>query len=669
VNALAGVYYFDTSVDARGRVLTAAAAMPHRGSAAVWADGAVALAQLGSMPRRGVATLPSGHRVVADARIDNRAEVLARLGIHPSLAPTDAELIGYAYLGWGRGCADVLVGDFAFAVWNPQERSVFCARDPMGVRPLYYHASDRLFAFATEIRALVALPDVGRHLDATRIADYVLGMESDREYTFRTDVRRLPAAHDLQVTPSACRIRRYWSPEPRTEVRFADDGAYADAFRELFLDAVRVRMDTAGPVAASLSGGVDSSSVVCAARRLCAHGDAGLHSISVVFPDLPAPDLARIDERSFVDLVVRDGGLTPHYVRGDQRSPLGDVLRILPLLEEPYGAPNLYLHWAMYEAAAGAGATVFLDGFDGDTAVSHGLARLNSLLLAGDERTFTAEAHAFARRRGIDARGVLGYYGLPYLSSLARRGRWRAWHRIATAFHRDFGVSRVAMLRDQGLAARRYNGSEARWRGPADLLRPGVARDGSSTPVSAAAMDGRAAHVAGLSMPLYQGTLELANRCAAAFGVDPRYPFFDRRLIEFCIAIPEEQKFADGWTRLVQRRAMQGILPEPIQWRTTKSNLTPGFLRGLAESDVTLLGDLDFSVLDAFVDGAVVTRMRNAWLDHARTGAACHDDPLLLFRLATLAMWMQRAVPDTAVGAAPVIDIASAMQPIVCEVA
>ncbi len=623
----------------------------------------------------GVAILPSGHVAVADARIDNRRTLIARLGLQNQGPTSDAELIAHAYARWGTDCADALIGDFAFAVWDPQQRAMYCGRDPMGVKPLYYHWSDGLFAFGSEVGALLALPGVGADLNRTRIADYVLGVESDREYTFHTAIARLPAAHWLRVAPGQKRQVRYWSAEPKRDIRLKGADEYAAAFRELFAESVRARMTTNAPLATSLSGGVDSSSVVCMTRALRGPGAPPLHTFSLVFPDLPAPELRRIDERCFVDAVTRTGGLTPHYVRGDQRSPLGDVSRILPLLDAPYSAPNLYLHWAMYGAAAEVGATVFLDGFDGDTAVSHGLGRLNGLLRRGELDLFESEVHAFARRRGIGVRGVLEYYGLPFLSALAARGEWGEWRTLALQFHRRFGVSRFHMLRSQGVRASRMRGTRSVLADGGDVTRLLRARmNGSVRPAPsvepAHVLSERETHVAGLSSPLYQGTLEVADRCAAAFGIEPRYPFFDRRLIEFCVALPDEQKFSNGWTRLVQRRGMEGVLPAEIQWRATKSNLTPAFHRGFSADDADAIRSVNTGVLGDFVDTAELDRMRDAWLDHAANGTPYRDDALLLFRMTTLALWIDgRSQERRAHGSRAELPTASSAELTHCEVA
>lgn len=657
MNAIAGVFHLSGRPDARIRALVGLRASADSAPAIqVWDGGRIAMAARPDVQRSPYASAgcftSGGYAVAADARLDNRSELIRLLEMDPSAC--NPAIVLRAYLRWGVDCVDHLIGDFAFAIWDPRSQTMFCGRDPMGVQPLYYHGSAAQFAFATDLKGLLALDDVASGVDDERIASYVLGVELDRQKTFYRGIARLPAAHVMSVDAAGVSIRRYWTPGAAARIQPMTDDDYADAFREIFSNAVHARMDGGSLTAAALSGGLDSSSIVCTARSLSKSGAAGLHTFSLVFPDMSPAELQRIDERRFISSVTRTGGITPHHVRGDQISPLQDVHRIVSVLDEPYDTPNLYLHWAMYGAAANVGATVFMDGFDGDSAVSHGLGRLNTMLAAGEWTLFEQETRAFAEKRGIGPGAVLRYYGLPHLDELARHGRWREWFRGARQLHRRFGVSRRDLALMHGLAASPLGRSRRRQRASsaAELLlhRP---PDGNGQPTDGA-LGGRDAHVDGLSLPLYQRTLEIAHRCAASFGVEARYPFFDRRLIDFCVALPEDQKFSGGRTRLVLRRAMEGILPKEIQWRADKGNLGPAFHRGLRRADAELIRTVDLEPLRGRVDIALLDRMRNEYCQSGGNGQQAGDtDPLLLFRMTTLAVWLQEQSAAPAPEAVP----------------
>src|SRR6266850_1954833 len=306
------------------------AALAHRGphGSGVWSQDAVGLGHrmLWTTPESRTEPLPLSARegafaITADARLDNRAELSATLGLDDGNIG-DAALILRAYERWGEQCPERLLGDFAVAIWDGPRRAVFCARDHFGVKPLYYHRAPRLFAFASEIKALLHLPDVPRRLNETRVADYLAPIVEDREITFYDGIVRLPPA-----------------------------------------DAVRCRMRTAGPVGSMLSGGLDSSSIVCVARSLDTAGDGGpLHTLSAIFPEVPT-----CDERRFIDAVLAGNGVVPHAVRADLVSPLANLERMFEHENEAFFSVNLFMHWALYAEAERHGVRVLLDGFDGDT--------------------------------------------------------------------------------------------------------------------------------------------------------------------------------------------------------------------------------------------------------------------------------------------------------------
>jgi asparagine synthase (glutamine-hydrolysing) len=636
------------------------AALAHRGphGEGSWMDDHAALAHrlLHTTPESLAEVQPvvrqrEGLALVADARIDNREELTALLGLPRDTRSSDSEIIAAAYLRWGADCVHRLVGDFAFAIWSPRNRTLFCARDPMGVKPLYFVRAARTFVFASEIKALFTLPEIDAAIDAEQVALFLGWSQDDPARTIYRSVMRVPAGHTLLVSPQRFAVRRYWNPETAADVRFSTDAEYTEAFRDRFEAAVSARLRSAYPIGSTLSGGLDSSSVVCASRFLRRESDTPLHTFSVVFPDLPADELRLIDERAFVDAVLRDGGVQPHFIRGDELSPLQDLARVLWHLDEPHSAPNLYLHWGIYEAASNSGVRVLLDGFDGDTAVSHGFGRLTGLARAGDYDVLESEITSFSRQHGKPPERAVREYVLPHLGELARRGRFTAWYRTASIMAKRFRIPRRELVKRYGLRPLLPSSLGARTarvqdRPAHELLQPALARAlrrhtrrGVAAELRRPVASEREAHLQGLLQPGYQQTLEIADRAAAAFGLETRYPFFDRRLIEFCLGLPDEQKFAGGWPRLLLRRAMEGILPPEIQWRTTKANLSPNFYQRFRAVDVARSARIDEAALSPYLRP---DRLREMLARHRgeTAGSDAKSEAVTLFRATILAEWL-----------------------------
>ncbi|HET6360504.1 MAG TPA: lasso peptide isopeptide bond-forming cyclase [Gemmatimonadota bacterium] len=600
--------------------------------------------------------------IVADARIDNRREILDSLDLRPNSSElTDEQVILRAYRTWGADAPRHLVGDFAFAIWDRDRQTILCARDPFGVRPFYYHLSDRVFAFASEIKALLTLPEVPRQLDEIQVAYYLDNFLDDPERTFYRGIRRLPAAFSIEVSPQRVRTDRHWQPEPAREVHYPTQDQYADAFREIFLEAVRCRLREADPVGAALSGGLDSSSVVRAARLLLPPTQA-MHAFSAVFPGLPDAERSLGDESEYIKEVAAVDGIVSHRIAVDRISPLADYDRVMRHLDSPPLAFNLYVHWAMFEAAQREGIHVFLDGTDGDSVVSKGFERFIDLANDGRWTDMVREAQALTDRHGAVRSWFPNHLVYPQLLRLAQTGRWRSWWRGTREVARGLNRSRRKILLRSSVGTflpQRIVGRYREWKANGDSWSPLIRKDfADRTRVAererallpnAWAHSAREDHARVLSLPRYQFAMELIGGEAAAFGIETRYPFFDRRLVEFCIAIPPEQKLADGWTRLIQRRGMEGILPPSVQWRMTKGNLGLGFARGMrgeASAMEPVLFDDSSSRLGDFVDLGVLRSTHARFLAADPGSDDANYDAMSLYKATVLARWLRDHGPD-----------------------
>src|SRR5690625_2153589 len=212
-----------------------AASMAHRGPDGIsaWADGPVGLAHcaMHTTPeaeheRQPLADPLSGCVITADARIDNREELLRILRPTPSDGEviTDVDLILAAYLRWGTSAPEHLVGDFAFAVWDPREQHLFCTRDHIGIKPFYYHLDGKTLYFGSEIKAIRSVAGPGFDINEERVAEFIAKQAISPDSTFFVNIYRLPSSHSLVVrTDGRHDIKRYWALDPDKETAFATD--------------------------------------------------------------------------------------------------------------------------------------------------------------------------------------------------------------------------------------------------------------------------------------------------------------------------------------------------------------------------------------------------------------------------------------------------------------
>jgi asparagine synthase (glutamine-hydrolysing) len=608
----------------------------HRGpdGADAWCKGSVGLGHrmLWTTPESLHEMLPlvseSGDlAITADARIDNRQELWAALGNTGSVDTevVDSELILASYQKWGEECPDRLLGDFAFAIWDARKQSLFCARDHFGVKPFYYALTDSVFAFGSEIKAILVLPDVPKKINEVRIAEHLASIADDSTNTFYDGILRLPSAHTLCVSRDKVSLKRYWSLDPERELKLGSDQEYAEALREIFFDAVRVRMRNNFPTGAMLSGGLDSSSITCVARQIMAEEGKGgkLSTFSAVYDDVK-----QSDERPYINAVLAQNGVKPSYFSADRTSPLVDFEKVLWHQDEPWSAGNLYINWSLLKTASEQGVRVVLDGFDGDTTVSHGTGYLIELARSNRWFTLAKELRAYSGHfQNTDWRKA-------FIS-------WMWMYRLRGISERTPGFSAARSAIKPLLGKRRRGGANVR----RQLIRPEFAEkvhldERVQSLKRPAPQTEREEHYQRITWPLMPGVLEMMDKTAAGRWVEIRYPFWDKRMVEFCLSLPPEQKLHNGWNRMVMRRAMDGILPQEIQWRGGKGNLQYGFDNGLIKFEKELLDDVilgETGPISSYVD---VQELRDSYKNFV-SGHGTDNDMLSVWRAASLSVWLR----------------------------
>lgn len=620
MSGICGIVNFDGAPVDQELLKTMAQTIAHRGPDGIhyWQQNQVGLAHLAFH------TTPEAQRedqplvspandltLVADARVDNREELIHALSAKNYLQqkdPTDTDLILAAYACWEQDCTKYLVGDFAFAIWDARRQHLFCARDPMGVRSFYYHYQPhQSFAFATEIKALLALPWIPKRLNEAHIPIIFESMHTwDKASSFYQEIFRLPPGHQLLLRAQEITKNQYWSLDPQKDILLSSDQEYADAFRELFREAVQCRLRTVNSsVGSFLSGGLDSSSIVCTAQQLLSQTQqAQLHTFSFIFDDVP-----QSDERQYIQHVLNGRNIQAHFIYGDQISPLTNIDQMIWLADEPVFAPNLFLYWAACQSFLATDIKVILNGFGGDSTVSHGVFYLAELVKSG--RWFSAISQGLKIAKDSDrpywrplwSRGIR-----PYLSSGMVKV-WRALrNRPAPGYQSLFNPEFRQRLNYQ----------------PSEMALPKTARQ---------------AHYDELNNGFLPLVIEILDKIFLWHRVEPRFPFFDQRLMQFCLALPGSQKLKHGLTRFVLRQAMRNTLPPQIAQRTSKGNLSFNFNQQFLSKDQTRLQEIfsdQINILAPYLDLAQLND-----LYHSVTQKNDLSSTATLFIAVNLAIWLE----------------------------
>jgi asparagine synthase (glutamine-hydrolysing) len=488
-----------------------------------------------------MATPDGRYHIVFNGEIYNFVELrteLESLG-EAFTSRSDTEVLLRALARWGEAALPRLVGMFAFALLDTHDRTLLLARDPFGIKPLYHATTGTAFGFASEIKALLELPGLGRAPDAERLYEYlVFGSSSHGARTLFAGVSQLPAAHVMRVPlddPGAAVARRYWTVplDRRSGLSFEQA---AEELRERFLESVRLHLRSDVPVGAALSGGVDSSAIVAAMRRV--EPGLELHTFSY------AAESDALNEERWARIAGEAAGARMHWVRPEAAELVADLDSLILAQDEPFGGTSMYAQHRVFRLAAESGVTVMLDGQGADELLAgyplYSAARLASLVRQGRP----LDAVAFMRAlRGQPGRG----------GTLARAAQFLLPEAVQPAFRRAVGRELVPAwlrrdwFRDRGVTAR----APARLHRSRDVLRHELGNTLNT-----------------LSLPML---LRYEDRNSMAFSIESRVPFLTAGLAEFVFSLPEEYLIdRQGTTKSVFRRAMRGLVPDALLDRRDK---------------------------------------------------------------------------------------------------
>jgi asparagine synthase (glutamine-hydrolysing) len=540
---------------------------------------------------------------------------------HAFSSNSDTEVILKAYQQWGLGCLSRFNGMWAFALADLRRRSLICARDRLGVKPLYYHFDGRTFAFGSEVRALLRLPWVKVAPNDRVLWDFlVLGAIDHTAETCFADVVAVEGGHYLEISfDGKFRDQPFWefqasplSTGPASEVRRRAPGRV----RELLTDAVRLRLRSDVNVGFCLSGGLDSSSVVGIADRLLDEADRPQVGprLSVFHAAFDDPG---IDERPYVRTVLAQTRVAPHFVFPTGQELVQDYRRLLWHQEQPFGGPSVYAQYRVFGLARAAGVKVLLDGQAGDE------------LFAGYHRYFGLQLTRFLAAGQLgQAKALLSAHGL--------------------------GVSRHAGLQ---LALRHLPGKSAR-----ELLVHTSTEPSLIAPDFLAAFTHRADRIIreeracrslgdmlarDLTHASLPRLLRFEDRNSMAFSLESRVPFADDLpLIEYVAGLPDSAKVWAGWSKYVLREAMHGLVPDPIRWRRRKLGFAVPEREWAAEARGSALWDVLAETPSQYIDRGQLER-------RLHPGSSTPIRTSVLWRLLEVSLWEQAVASGEFLGPPP----------------
>lgn len=452
---------------------------------------------------------------------------------------SDTEVVLAAYRQWGADAFSRFTGMFALAILDRRRDEVIVARDPFGIKPLYYAVNGDGFFFASELPALLELSGAPRRIDAERLYRFLrYGVTDDGDGTLLADVRQLPAAHFARIPLSAAtplEPRAYWKLDcTRREISFKEA---AQVLREKFLKSVSLHLRSDVPLGTALSGGIDSSSIVAAIRLL--QPGAEIHAFSYIAAGTP------LDEERWIDIAARASSAQTHKVYPDAGGFQSDLAALNAAQGEPFASTSIYAQYRVFARAAQEGIKVMLDGQGADEMLG-GYRQYLGARLAGLMRAGKLPA---ALRFALKASQMPG-------TSSAYLVQKAAEHLIPDAWQQP-----LRRLAGRETMPPWLNGA---WFEREGVMARGLIVNGERQLLKAQlVLDVRATSLPSL--------LRYEDRNSMASSIESRVPFLTTDLVEFVFSLPEEHFIAsDGTTKAVFRQAMRGIVPDAILDRRDK---------------------------------------------------------------------------------------------------
>src|SRR5438094_1729645 len=501
---------------------------------------------------------PSGAVITWDGRLDNRAELISELRNVLAFDSTDVAIVAAAYVEWGANLYTKLIGDWALSIWSPVDRSLLLVKDPIGTRHLYYSFDKNQVTWSTVLDPLVRFAGKTFALNEEYIAGW-FSMFPAVHLTPCVGIHAVPPSSSVLLRPGKHTVSKYWDFDPTKSIRYRTDAEYEEHFRTVFAKAVQRRLRSDRPILAELSGGRDSSSIVCVADMVSARGQSecpNLDTVSYYDDSEPSwnerPYFAKVEEKR--GRVGWHINVSLEQLQKDEKAERGSSPQTPNKEFVPTPGYDGRTSPKFKECLAARGNRVVLSGIGGDEVmggVPNPVAELQDLLVRARFRRLAHQLKVWA---------------------LEMRKPWFFFFWQAASDFLPPSLLRMSVYQRplpwlQPKFVKRYRAALTGYPSRTNVFGP---------------------------LPSFQasvGTLQHLKKQLAriAFPFDPtfekRYPYLDRDLLEFMCAIPREQLVRPTQRRSLMRRALAGIVPDEILNRKAKAFISRRLMAGVPKDD------------------------------------------------------------------------------------
>lgn len=495
----------------------------------------------------------SGIILVADARVDNREDLISELSLKKNNIVTDVQLILHAYLKWGSQSLVHIIGDFAFILWDSKKKLLFAGRDPMGVRSLHYAKVNNSLYIASEAQQILQLPDISSTLDEIAVIQWLSGQVKSDRCMFK-DISIVPPAHYLLGDSKNITVNRYWDIDFNQKIQYRDIEDYKNHFIEKMSLAVDSRLRTnSKTVGTELSGGLDSTVITALAHRSLKQTGIKLKPVSYTFPTISS-----CDESDFIKHVASYLGVSTHFLNVEQAGILGYPAAFKPKLENPWVRENP-VYELQLKYLKEHGVEVLLTGNGGDEVTSAGPFANYKRFWHGD---YSVLFELFYNCRKFKQSYLTSLYTellepiLP--NSIDSLLRYLTFRTIKNKKALPVWLSSAA--RQQYI-----NYLKAK---PDKQIKDRVLQSKYDTLING----------------IISGSNSFYEYYGARYSIEIRQPFLDRRVIEYCFAIPNHLWRHKQYEKWLLRLSTADLLPDQVRWRKGKQGASEVIAKAISRN-------------------------------------------------------------------------------------
>lgn len=513
---------------------------------------------------------------------------------------TDTEVILKSYVHWGADCLSRFSGMFSFVIYNKNDETIFVARDPFGIKPLYFYKKEGFLAFASEIKQFTLLNDFERRLHKKRVYDFLEhGLFDHSSDTLFNEVKQVRGGEcafislkEFSTSKNFLVKKWYFLPKPDSiDISFGDA---VEQFREKFKQSVKKHSLSEVPMGFCLSGGLDSSSIVCLADSLDQSKD--LVSISACYDD------RFYDERRFINEVIAKTNCVSHFVFPNEADLLSDIQKVTWHQDEPFGSMSIFAQWSVFKEAHRKGLKVMLDGQGADEQLAGYLFMLPTYM-----------KYLFSKRQYADLISFVFNFSLGDPAFLFQSAK-HFFNKNKTA--RNAIVNKDFFIGNE----KDYTPEKEAFAGLKLPCKPDI---GSLC----------SAYVQSIHLPML---LHYEDRNSMAHSIEARVPFLDPSLVELSIGLGNAHKYKEGYTKILLRKAMKDVLPPAIYSRKSKLGFSVPETKWIKGSLKPFVQDSVMNSCEKFPD-FFDKKMLMRYLEESLNGSKHFD--FTLWRIASLGSW------------------------------